>query len=302
MHAVHNLPFVLDMVRSFLVVVEEESVNRAAARLRISQPALSRKIQTLEHEIGGRLFERMPSGVKLTDLGHALENSMRPVTVDFQRALQQVRQLARGQRDELRVGYLGSSASRFLNPALGRLRKEHPELKFKLIDLSPAEQIAALRDGEIDVAMLGQEGASLSREFYSKKLATLGVRVAMPADHALARKRRVSLVDLSDDVFIGVPDSIVPGRNEWIVRLCRRARFRPRFIREADSITETFSLIVSEGAITLLPDYFSGDAPPGVVLKPVSDSHARWDYLILWQRGRTPPTTRAFLAALPADS
>jgi DNA-binding transcriptional LysR family regulator len=243
----------------------------------------------------------MPSGVKLTDLGHALENSMRPVVADFQRTLQQVRQLARGQRDELRVGYLGSSASRFLTPALGRLRKEHPELKFKLVDLSPAEQIASLRDGEIDVAMLGQEGASLSREFYSKKLATLGVRVAMPADHALARKRRVSLADLSDEVFIGVPDSTVPGRNEWISRLCRRLRFRPRFIREADTITETFSLIVSEGAVTLLPDYFSGDAPPGVALKPVSDAHAHWDYLVLWQRGKTPPTTRTFLNALPAD-
>lgn len=294
----------LHLLRAFLVVVDEESVNRAAVRLRMSQPALSRQMQTLEHEVGGPLFERMTTGVKPTDLGHALAREMRPVVDDYQRGLLNVRRLARGQRDELRVGYIGSAAPRYLTPALGRLRQEHPKLRLQLVDLVPTEQISALREGTIDVAMIGQEGASSRSEFYARKLVTLPVLVALPSDHRLARQRRVALKDLAGEVFIGVPESAVPGRNAWIARLCRRARFNPRFVAEGDSITEGFALIVSEGAVTLLPDYFTGEAPPGVALRPISDSHARWDFLILWQRGRTPPTTRAFLRALSesADS
>ncbi len=96
----------IDRIRALLLVIEEGSVNRAAVRLRISQPALSRQMKALEAEIGGRLLERETNGVKPTDLGHSLIKSMRPVMAAYESSLAELRRKARGLRSELRIGYL----------------------------------------------------------------------------------------------------------------------------------------------------------------------------------------------------
>ncbi len=120
---VHSLGAMIDRIRALLTVIEEGSVNRAAVRLRITQPALSRQMQALENEIGGKLLERETSGVKPTGLGHALVKSMRPLVESYDAALAELRRQARGERSELRVGYLISAAQSVLTPALARLRK-----------------------------------------------------------------------------------------------------------------------------------------------------------------------------------
>jgi DNA-binding transcriptional LysR family regulator len=122
-------------------------------------------MQALENQVGGALLERTTTGIRPTDAGNALATSMQRVLADYDAAMAEARQLARGQRDLIRIGYLGSAAQTFLDPALFALRRTHPEVKVKLLDLSPGEQIVALRKGEIDLALIGQEGALLSAEF-----------------------------------------------------------------------------------------------------------------------------------------
>lgn len=288
----------LDRISAFLVVVEEGSVNRAAVRLRITQPALSRQMKLLETELGGRLLEREPSGVKPTGLGHALVKAIRPVLASYEAALAGVRQHARGLRAELRVGYLISAAPSLLTPALARLRQAHPNLKLKLHDMSPKEQMDALRAGELDVALIGQEGTVAAREFHSRKLCSLGVVAALAASDPLAGRKSIAVKDLKRFGFIGIDEAEMPGRNRWMTSLCRAAGFKPRFIHVTDGITHVLGLVVAEGAVTLLPAYFQTFAHPGVVFVPVSDAQARWDFIVLWQRGQTPLATRTFLDSL----
>ena len=302
MRVVHTLRAMIKLLRSFCIVVEEGSLNRAAARLHITQPSLTRQMQALENEIGGALLERQSSGVKPTALGQAALAGVGPVLEQYDAVCADLRRQARGQRAELRIGYIGSAAHTYLNPALAALRREHPEAKVKLLDLSPGEQIAALKKGDIDLALIGQEGASLSRDFYTRKLATLGVCVVLPADHPLASRRELSPADLKKEAFIGAPDDEVPGRNQWITRLCRKAGFRPKFIADAASIGEVFSMVASDGAVTLLPDYFAQTPPPGVALVPLIDAAARWDLLLIWQRGRAPTVLKAMVALLAATA
>lgn len=291
---------VIDRLRALFTVVEEGSVNRAALRLRISQPALSRQMKSLEDEVGGRLLERDARGVKPTDLGHALMKAMRPVLAAYETALADVRRRAGGARSELRVGYLVSAAQAVLTPALAQLRRTHPDLKLRLHDMSPREQLDALRKGELDVAITGQEGAVGVRDFHCRKLCSMGLCVAMSAGDPLARKKRLFLQELKTHGFIGVDEAEMPGRNRWMTALCRAAGFRPRFLTVTDGITHVLSLVASESAVTLLPDYFRGFAHPGVVFVPVKDKAARWDFLVLWQRGRTPPSTLALVEGLSA--
>jgi DNA-binding transcriptional LysR family regulator len=255
-------------------------------------------MQALENQVGGALLERTTTGIRPTDAGNALATSMQRVLADYDAAMAEARQLARGQRDLIRIGYLGSAAQTFLDPALFALRRTHPEVKVKLLDLSPGEQIVALRKGEIDLALIGQEGALLSAEFYTRKLATLPVLVAMPADHPLASRKRVALRELRNERFISSPEEDLPGRDRWITQLCRRAAFRPRFVEEADSVSNMFTLIGTEGAVTLVPAYLKSFPVASVAMVQLSDLKATWDFLVVWQRGRTGKYLQALLALL----
>jgi DNA-binding transcriptional LysR family regulator len=290
----------LDLLRSFFAIVEQGSLNKAAERLRVSQSTLTRQMQSLEQEIGGPMLERGPAGVALTAAGHALFEESRPVLAKFDAVLAGVRQRARGQSAELRIGYLMSAASDYLNPALAVLRKAHPEVKVKMRDLSPGEQIEALRNGEIDVGLIGQAGSLLTKEFYVKTLAVLPVRVAMAADHPLAKSETVKFGDLKKEVFVGAPDADLPGHNQWVARLCRRAGFRARFVQNADSLTHGLSLIVTEGAVSLQPGYAEKLRVPGVVFRPLRDSEATWELMVAWQRGKSSTAVKALLEGLSA--
>jgi DNA-binding transcriptional LysR family regulator len=293
---------VLAQLRAFLVALEEGSLNRAAVRMRMSQSALSRQMQALEAEIGGPLLERTTSGVRPTDTGYALAVSLPPVLAGYDAAMAEARRLARGQRDLIRIGYLGSAAQIFLDPALSALRRSHPEVKIKLLDLSPGEQITALRKGEIDLALIGQEGALLSHEFYIRKLTTLPVVAVMPADHPLAARKRISLKELRGERFISSPEKDLPGRDRWITQLCRQAGFRPQFVQDAASVSNMFTLIGSEGAVTLVPAYLKSFPVAGIAMVQLSDLKATWDFLVVWQRGRAAKSLRVLLDGLATSA
>lgn len=292
----------IDRIRALLTVIEEGSVNRAAIRLRITQPALSRQMKLLESELGGKLLERETSGVTPTGLGHALVKSMRPVITSYEAALADVRRQARGLKSELRVGFLFSAAQSVLSPAMDQLRRTHPELILKLHDMSPREQIDALSAGELDVALIGQEGAVAARAFHCLKLCSLGVCAALSASDPLAARSKISIKDLAGRDFIGIDEDQMPGRNQWIAALCRTAGFKPRFISLIDGISHVLSMVVSESAVTLVPDYFMKTSHPGIVFVPVSDATARWDFIVLWQKGKSPASTQALVNALKSTA
>lgn len=290
----------LDLIRTFFSIVEHGSLNKAAERLRLSQSTLTRQMHALEHAIGGRVFERGTTGVALTAAGHALAEGMRPVLTAFDAAIEATRNLACGKRDQIRVGYLMSAAADYLHPALRALRKAHPEVKVRLLDLSPGDQMRALRKGEIDLALIGHAGTFLTREFFVRQVATLPVLVAMAEQHRLAAQPSVRLGDLKGEMFIGAPERDMPGHNRWLVQLCRKAGFRPRILEDVESLSHGLATVVTEEAVALLPEYSKSLPVPGVVFRPLLDASARWHLIVAWQRGKVPDTIKVMLDALPA--
>ena len=104
--------------------------------------------------------------------------------------------------------------------------------------------------------------------------------------------------ELKDEMFIGAAEEAVPGRNRWVAKICRRAKFRPRFVHYGESLANTLSLVVSEHSVAIVPDYLRQIPTPGVAVRPIVDAGATWDFLVVWQRGRTALPMRAFLGAL----
>lgn len=97
---------------------------------------------------------------------------------------------------------------------------------------------------------------------------------------------------------LGVDEHEMLGRNPWIAALCRKAGFKPRFIGSVDGVTHVLSRVASDACVTLLPDYFLSFSHPGVIFKAVSDAHARWDFMLLRQKGKMTPPMRTLVEAL----
>jgi DNA-binding transcriptional LysR family regulator len=288
----------LDLLRSFFAISEFGSLSKAAEQLHVSQSTLTRQMQSLETEIGGQLLERGHSGVALTAAGHALLEGMRPVVARADIIISEARKLARGQSASVRIGYLMSAAGEYLNPAIAALRRSHPETKVHLVDLSPGRQIAALRRWELDVLVLGNINAAISREFFVRRIATFPVVVALPETHPLADHDEVALGDLRKEMFVGANPDDIPGFNNWIIQLCRRAGFRPKFVENASGLTHTLSLLVAENAVTLLPALVQGFKVPGVTFRPLRGAAVKWDLQVAWHRGRITEPVRELVNLL----
>jgi DNA-binding transcriptional LysR family regulator len=292
---------VLEKLRLFLVVLEEGSFRRAAERLRISQSAITRQMQLLEHDLGGRVLERTSSGVRPTNGGHALSAKAKILLVDYDSAMAEVRRLVRGESERLRIGYIASAAQEYLAPALAVLRRAYPKLKVKMLDQTPGEMIVALRRGEIDLALTFHSADLLSRDFYVRKLATVRSLVVLPASHRFATKKQLSLSQLKREAFARGSDDVVPGFDRRIVQFCRKyGGFRPRMVTTegAPGLVESLALLVNEDAIAVLPAFISHLNVPNAVMVPIADAGATWDLFVVWQRGKAGSPLRTLLREL----
>src|ERR1700685_1714206 len=189
----------LEKLRSFLVVLEEGSLRRAADRLRISQSAITRQMQSLELDLGGRVLERTSAGVRHTTGEHALAEGAKTLLSDYDSPMAGVRRLVRGESERLRIGYIASAVQKYLGPALAVLRRAYPRLKVKMLDQTPGEMIIALREGKIDLALTLLGVDLLSRDFHARKLATVRSLVALPFSRRLAIERQVFLSQLKGE-------------------------------------------------------------------------------------------------------
>ena len=291
----------IEKLRLFLVILEEGSLRRAAERLHISQSAITRQIQLLEHDLGGRVLERTSTGVHPTSGGHDLAEKAKELLADYDSVMAEVRRLVRGEADRLRIGYVASAVQEYLGPALRVLRRTYPKLKVKMLDQTPGEMIIALRQGEIDLALTGNGADLLSRDFYTHKLASVPTLVTLPLDHPLASQKQIAISQLKDESFVGAPDSVAPGYNQKIIQFCRRfGKFRPRFVTigQPASLAEGLVMAANEGAIALNPSFISHLGIPNVVMVPIADKEATWDLFVVWQRGKTSRPVRALLDAL----
>jgi DNA-binding transcriptional LysR family regulator len=292
---------VLEKLRLFLVVLEEGSLRRAADRLRISQSAITRQMQSLEFDLGGRVLERTSAGVRPTNGGHALAERAKTLLADYDSTMAEVRQLVRGESERLRIGYIASAVQEYLGPALAVLRRAYPRLKVKMLDQTPGEIIIALRQGKIDLALTLHGIDLLSRDFYARKLATVRSLVALPVSHRFATERQVSLSQLKGETFVRGSDDQLPGYTQRIIQFCHKyGGFRPRLatIDKVTGLMESLALSANEEAISIQPAFTSHLNVPNVVMVPIADAGATWDLFLVWQRGKIGSALQTLLSEL----
>src|SRR5258706_11356994 len=185
-------------LRYFLAVGEALNFTKAAARLRVAQPALSRQIQGLEHEIGVNLLHRSSRGVMLTAEGKLFLEEVRELLKRADESVEKVRALARGDYGDLHIGYAPSPTVEILPPALAAFQKSTPRVKVLLHDLSSDELIAGLQNATLELAVMVYQpngGQTAGIEF--ELLRTYPLCVAMTATHPFARRKSITLEELA---------------------------------------------------------------------------------------------------------
>lgn len=288
----------LNVVQGFLAIVEAGSMGKAAGHLRVSQSTLTRQVQSLEAEVGTPLLERSGTGVSPTPAGRIFLEGMRGPLGDIKRLVELTRRTGQGQRSVLRIGYMASTAQRYLNPALRTLRSRNPTVRVQLIDSSPGEQFAALREGRIDLGIVGESGRLLEKEFFVRKLATVPAVALVPDNHPLVRRPAVSLRELKHETFIPIAEHDAPAYLPWLKTLCRKAGFRPKVTEPADSMAHLGAMVTADHCVALLPRFLVEKAAPGLAVLALTESGAVADLLVLWQRGKTTEPMRQMLDAL----
>src|SRR6476659_601251 len=194
----------LRRLRNFLAVGEALNFTKAAAQLRVGQPALSRQVQDLEDEIGVDLMKRSPRGVTLTAEGKLFLDEVRELLKRADESVEKVRALARGEYGELHVGYAPSPTVEIMPPALAAFQKAVPRVKLLLHDLSSDDLVAGLHDATLELAVMAHTTGEQMLGIEFEVLRTYPWCVALTAAHPLSRLKSVPLEKLATEPVIGL--------------------------------------------------------------------------------------------------
>ena len=238
-------------LRYFVIVAEEQNVTRAAERLHLSQPPLSRQVRDLEAELGVELFRRTAKSLALTEAGKVFLGEARAVLLRAEQAVESARAAARNCHGRLRVGYAPSLTARFLPGTLRAFAEEFPAVKVDLHDLSSEECRQRLAARKLDLA-LTIKPAGMAKGLAFETLVAASVSCAVAPAHPLARKRSVRLRDLAGLPFVAYAEEDYPEYAEWLRRVCRAAGFRPEIVGEYDGATGLITAIESGRGVALV--------------------------------------------------
>lgn len=282
----------------FLAVAEERNFTRAAERVGIQQPPLSRQIRDLEEMVGARLFRRIPQGAVLTEAGSAFLSVAQHVPGQIERAVYEARRASRGEIGSLRVGYTGSAIyNPVVTAALRAFRRNYPDVELNLEEANTPRLAQGVADGVYDVAFL-RPGAAGTGTLQEQMVVEEPMVAVIPAAHALASRDAVSLHALRNEPFILLPPTAGPILLEEIRRACRDAGFEPRLDQSAPQIGSVINLVATEMGVSLVPACMSSLRIPGVVFRPISGSPPIARLSAAYRRGESRSPVRNFLRQL----
>jgi LysR family transcriptional regulator, benzoate and cis,cis-muconate-responsive activator of ben and cat genes len=240
-------------LRYFVAVAEAENVSRAALKLHVSQPALSRQIRDLEGELGFLLLERTAKSVRLTEAGRAFLGEARAVLERAEDAVRTARSIATGSLGELHLGYAPSPTARLLPPTLRAFQAALPNVRVKLHDLSTEEMLTGLREGKLQIALLVRPTRAMLRGLRFEELIRDPMRLAVPPSHPFARLRAITLTRAASEPWVALSREEYPEYHEFLDALFSRTKEKPRIVQEYEGTASLVSAVESGRGLAMAP-------------------------------------------------
>jgi DNA-binding transcriptional LysR family regulator len=283
----------LRQLRSLLVLAEELHFGRAADRLGIAQPALSRQIKQLETELQSPLFIRSPRAVTLTDMGREFVASIAPAIQQLESAVANSIGFVRAARGRLRIGSCSDLSYRFTPALLERLYQASPQARIDVRELSTAEQVRTLHSSEIDIglAVLPITDPSLIvRRIFREPLL-----IMVDSRSKFSHRPFVRLQDLEEEDFIVCPRYRQSGFHELVMGLTAKVGFRPRVAREVDAKDTVTALVAGGLGVSLVAESASAGEDGRVKFLPLREPEVLVDIGLIWRRENMSPLMRRLI-------
>lgn len=284
-------------MRQFLAVAEERNFTRAAERLHMAQPPLSRQIQALEAEMGAPLFLRTSAGVELTEVGQTLMDEVPNLLRLAQRATERTRRAAQGLTGQLDVGLFGSGVLDVIPRLLSRFHQERPEVRIVLHNLTKTEQLQALRERRISVGF--NRLVPPEPDLVVKTVLREPMVVAMHESHPLAARKAVGVADLDGLPLILYPNVPMPGLAQEVAQAFRQEGARLCVEQEVEDVLTAVALVASGFGLAVTTRSAGSLRLPGVVFVPFKSRYLKdLELSCIYRRADTSAVLRMFLSVV----
>lgn len=286
----------LRLVRYFIATAEELHFRRAAERLGIAQPALSRAIQTLEAELGVTLFQRSNRNVQITTAGQLFLDRAREIQTTMDRSIEEVRNAHDGRVGSLRIGYTDFAIAGPLPTFLKAFQEQQPKITLKPRHGVTLTQMQLLDDGKLDVGFVTgpiNKPGLIQRPVQSERF------VCVCSDsHPFAARQGIRLAELADQDFVHGTSQDWQHFYDYLVPLCRRAGFVPRIVQEAFNTAGIFGLVSCGMGVTVLTENVCAALGPGLAKLPITDVEERLMTAAIWRADHRDGPIRHFVSYL----
>lgn len=285
-------------LRAFVAVAEERHFGRAAERLHVAQPPLSRQIGRLEELLGTELFDRRSRPIRLTAAGAAFFEEAQLTLDQARRAVERARRAGRGEVGRLSIGALPSAYNGIVPSVVRTFRDSFPDVSLELFTLTPSDQADALQMGRLDIGFAGfarrlAEGQGLEVE----PLLDEPMVAIVPAHHPLAGQKEVSLEELAGEPRIAMSRTVAPMLADEQAAMFREHDLAPTVVHEASDIQGLLGLVAAGVGVALHLDSFKNLGRRGVTFVPLQDSAATVTLCLLWRKDDDRELVRAFVDA-----
>jgi len=282
-------------LRYFVAVADAQSVLRAATqKLHISQPTVSRQILDLEDYLDVRLFERTGKSIKLTDAGFVFLKEARAILAKTEEAVRNVRAFAQSEETELHVGY-SPGLRAIVSPTLRAFQRQTPKVRAKLHDLTNKMMLTGLRDGRLQLAFrIRPAKRSDLQGLRFEELFREHPRLAVQANHPMARRRSVSLADAAREPFVGLAREDFPDYSIYLAAIFAPVAKKPQVIEEHDSWTSVISAIEAGTGIGIASDALGNSFGTRVILVRLTPEPEPLSFGMVARKGRLTPAAEKF--------
>jgi DNA-binding transcriptional LysR family regulator len=292
------LVFSLEQLVSFVAVAEELHYGRAAERLSMTQPPLSRRIQLLERELGVELFDRTHRAVRLTPAGRVFLAEARKILRSSQEATLYVRRAKKGEVGVVTLGFTATAAYSYLERVLAAANAEVPGVDLVLREMVTSAQVAELLAGGIDLGMV--RPPVTGGDIVTLPLWREPLLAALSSAHPLARrKKNPGIRDFDGEPFIMYSPSEGRYFHDMLVAVFRAARVLPDYKQYLSQVHTVLALVKADLGVALVPAAAAALRFEGVVLRPVDGIEGRPVELeLMWRRGNDNPALGALLTVI----
>ncbi len=275
-------------LRYFVAVARERNFTRAAEKLRIAQPPLSRQIQQLEDEVGVALFDRQSRPLALTEPGRLLFEQAVQVLDRMDEMKGMMRRLREAERSHLTIGFVGSTLYGYLPEVIREYRAARPAVELILSELTTMEQVVALKEGRIDIGFgrIPFEDPQIERVLLRNER----LCAALPKNHALAsRTNGLRIEELAGDPLIVYPRAPRPSYADQVLALFRKRDLHPPVVHEVREVQTALGLVAAEAGLCLVPISLQRLRRENIAFRPLKDEDAVSPIILSKRKGDRSP-------------